>query len=303
MYEYIPENNQEEFQMKKLTKVMCLVLCLVMLLPTVVACSKKDGSYGAQINMYLADEIYSLDPAYAHLDNSASKVISLIFEGLMTIDEDGDLKKALLDDYDYIVDDMLTPDDPSDDTYTMIIDIRESSWNDGELVSANDFVFAWKRILDPTFDGEAASLLYDIKGAREHKTLMESADNIGLSADKERITITFAHSIDPEEFLRKLASPALVPLRSTTVQSYYHWGSASSTLVTNGPFYVRQFTPGTGYRRSPRPPWDSSRVRRLPYRSSIRRARQRRQESSPANAVCRSGYSCRESGSLRAPPR
>ena len=232
--------------MKKVTKVMCLVLCLLMLLPTVVACAKKDGSYGAQINMYLADEIYSLDPAYAHLDNSASKVISLVFEGLMTIDDDGDLKKALLKDYDYVEDDMLTPDDPSDDTYTMIIDIRESSWNDGELVSANDFVFAWKRLLDPTFDGEAASLLYDIKGAREHKTLMESADNIGLSADKERITITFNHSIDPEEFLRKLASPALVPLRSATVQSYYHWGSASSTLVTNGPFYVRQFTPGVG---------------------------------------------------------
>ena len=230
--------------MKKITRIVCLVLCLVMLLPAAVACSQKDGTYGAQINMYIADEIHNLDPAYAHLDSGAAKMIGLLFEGLMIIDEDGDLEKGLLKKYEYTVDNMLTPDDPSDDTYTMIIDIRESSWSDGIEVSANDFVFAWKRILDPAFDGEAASLLYDIKGAVEHKTLMASEDDIGLAADDDRITITFKHNIDPEEFLRKTASPALVPLRSQVVSRYYNWPSASATMVCNGPFFVRSYSPG-----------------------------------------------------------
>lgn len=230
--------------MKKLTRIVCLVLCLVMLLPAAVACSQKDGTYGAQINMYIADEIHNLDPAYAHLDSGAAKMIGLLFEGLMVINEDGKLEKGLLKKYEYTVDDMLTPDDPSDDTYTMIIDIRESSWSDGIKVSADDFVFAWKRVLDPSFDGEAASMLYDIKGAIEHKTQMASKDDIGLSADDDRITVTFRHNIDPEEFLRKTASPALVPLRSQVVSRYYNWSSASATMVCNGPFFVRSYSPG-----------------------------------------------------------
>lgn len=230
--------------MKKFTRMLCLVLCLVMLLPTVVACSTKDGTYGAQINMYLADEIHNLDPAYAHLDSGSAKLIGLLFEGLMYIDEKGKLQKGLLDDYKYEVDNMLTPDDPSDDTYTMIIDIIDSSWSDGIIVSADDFVYAWKRLLDPSFDGEGASLLFDIKGAVEHKTQMFSKDDIGLSADDDRITISFKHDIDPEEFLRKTASPALVPLRSSVVNRYYNWSSASSTMVCNGPFFVRSYSPG-----------------------------------------------------------
>lgn len=230
--------------MKKLTRVLCLVLCLVMLLPTVVACSQKDGTYGAQINMYLADEIHNLDPAYAHLDSASAKLLGLLFEGLMYIDDDGDLQKGLLKDYDYKVDNMLTPDDPKDDTYTMIIDIRESSWSDGIIVSADDFVYAWKRLLDPSFDGEGAALLYDIKGAVEHKTQMFSKDDIGLEADDDRITISFKHDIDPEEFLRRTASPALVPLRSSVVNRYYNWSSASATMVCNGPFFVRSYSPG-----------------------------------------------------------
>ena len=230
--------------MKKMTRIACLLLCLVMLLPLAVACSNKDGTYGAQINMYLADEIHNLDPAYAHLDSASAKMIGLLFEGLMYIDEDGDLEKGLLKEYEYTVDDMLTPDDPKDDTFTMIIDIRESSWSDGIIVSADDFVYAWKRLLDPSFDGEGASLLYDIKGAVEHKTAMYSKDDIGLSADDDRITISFKHDIDPEEFLRKTASPALVPLRSSVVNRYYNWSSASSTMVCNGPFFVRSYYPG-----------------------------------------------------------
>ena len=91
MCNIIPENYQEEYQMKKFTRMLCLVLCLVMLLPTVVACSTKDGTYGAQINMYLADEIHNLDPAYAHLDSGSAKLIGLLFEGLMYIDEKGKL--------------------------------------------------------------------------------------------------------------------------------------------------------------------------------------------------------------------
>ena len=243
MYEYYSRKYQEEFQMKKLTRILCLVLCLVMLVPMIVACSEKDSSYGAQINMYLTNEVYNLDPAYAHLDRSALKLCGLLFEGLMTIDEDGDLEEALVDDWDYVEDEHIK-EDPTDDTFTMTIELEDSAWSDGRAVHADQFVFAWKRLLDPDFYGEGAELLYDIKGAYDRKVNMASPDDIGLTADKKILTIEFAHSVDPEEFLRKTASIALAPLREDAVKGYKDWSSANTTIVTNGPFTLLSYEPG-----------------------------------------------------------
>ncbi len=228
--------------MKKLTRILCLVLCLLMLVPVFAACS-KDSTYGAQINMYLSSEVYKLDPAYAYLDASAGKLLGMLYEGLMTINEKGKLEKALLESYTYTEDYGVLKDDASDDVYEMVITLKPSAWSDGTAVSANDFAYAWKRILDPAFDCEAASLLYDIKNAKEYKTTGISPDDVGIEPDKERLTIKFAHSIDPEEFLRKTASVALYPVRQS-VTSYYDWASASTTIATNGPFMIRQYTPG-----------------------------------------------------------
>lgn len=229
--------------MKKFTRILCLVLCLAMLVPMIVACGEKDSSYGAQINMYLTNEVYNLDPAYAHLDQSALKLCSLLFEGLMTIDEDGDLEEALVDDWDYVEDEHIK-EDPTDDTFTMTIELEDSAWSDGRAVHADQFVFAWKRLLDPDFYGEGAELLYDIKGAYDRKINMASPDDIGLTADKKILTIEFAHSIDPEEFLRKTASIALAPLRQDAVNGYKDWSSANTTIVTNGPFTLLSYEPG-----------------------------------------------------------
>ena len=229
--------------MKKITRIVCLVLCLAMLVPMAAACS-KDSTYGAQINMYLADEVYKLDPAYAYMDSSASTIISMLFEGLVTLDEDGDIKNALLDKYEYTEDFGVLKNDPSDDVYKMVITLKPSSWSDGTAVSANDFAFAWRRILSPEFDCEAATLLYDIKNAKEHKTTGISVDNVGIEPDKERLTIIFAHSVDPEEFLRKTANVALMPLLSKVVNAYADWSSSSTTIVTNGPFMLRTYYPG-----------------------------------------------------------
>lgn len=229
--------------MKKFTRILCLVLCLMMLVPMVASCAEKDSSYGAQINMYLTNEVYNLDPAYAHLDQSALKLCSLLFEGLMTIDEDGDLEEALLDDWDYVEDEHI-PSDPTDDTFTMTIELKDSAWSDGRAVHADQFVYAWKRLLDPDFYGEGAELLYDIKGAYDRKVNMYSPDDIGLTADKKILTIEFAHSVDPEDFLRKTASVALAPVRQDAITSYKDWSSANTTIVTNGPFTLLSYEPG-----------------------------------------------------------
>ncbi len=233
--------------MKKIIRILCLVLCLTAIVPGLVSCAAKDATYGAQINMYLTNEVYNFDPAYAHLDNSSVKVLGLLYEGIMKLDEDGDVKKALCDSWSYKEDKGLDAESTDDDTYTMTIKLKNSAWSDGIAVQADDFVYAWKRLLDPEFDGQGANLLYDIKGAWESKNEGKSPDDIGLKAeDKQILTIKFKHSINPDEFLRTLTSVALYPVRQSAVKAYFHWSSANTTIVTNGPFTLLSYAPGDG---------------------------------------------------------
>ncbi|MBR2461311.1 MAG: hypothetical protein IKB34_08810 [Clostridia bacterium] len=232
--------------MKKIARIICLVLCIATLATCFVGCAGTGNSTGAYINMYLSSEVYNFDPAYAHLDSGAVKLLGLLYEGVMKLDDDGKVVKALCEEWSYDEDLGVdkSPEATQDDKYVMEIKIKTSAWSDGTALSADDFVYAWKRLLEPDFDGEGAELLYDIRGAIERKTLAESPDDIGLYADKQIITIEFAHSIDPDEFLRKLTSIALVPLRESTVSYYDNWSSASTTIITNGPFTIRTYEPG-----------------------------------------------------------
>ncbi len=229
--------------MKKITRILCLVLCLATLAPGLVSCTSSDTQSGAQINMYLADEVYNLDPAYAHLDSSATKLVGLLFEGIMKLDDDGDVVKALCKSWSYTEDEGVDKESDADNKYTMEIKLKDSGWSDGRAVAASEFVYAWKRLLDPDFNGEGAELLFDIKGAWECKNEGKSPDDVGLYYDKTILTIEFKHSIDPDDFLRKLTSVALFPLREDALRNP-HWSSANTTIVTNGPFTLLSYFPG-----------------------------------------------------------
>ncbi len=230
--------------MKKTTRIICLVLCLLTLSGCFAGCASKDTTVGPQINMYLSSEVYNLDPAYAHVDSSASKLLGLLFEGLYKLDDNGKVTAAACDNWIYTEDEGVDKESDEDNIYKMVITLKDSAWSDGRALHADQFVYAWKRLLDPMFDGEGAELLYDIKGAWERKNDGGSPDNVDLIADKTKLTIYFKHPIDPHEFERKLASLALLPVRQDCVEYYHSWSTANTTMFTNGPFTVQSFYPG-----------------------------------------------------------
>ena len=230
--------------MKKTTRIICLVLCLLTLAGPLAGCASKDTTVGPQINMYLSSEVYNLDPAYAHVDSSASKLLGLLYEGLYKLDEDGKVKAAACDNWIYTEDEGVDKESDEDNIYKMVITLKDSAWSDGRALHADQFVYAWKRLLDPMFDGEGAELLFDIKGAWERKNDGGSPDDVGLIADKKVLTVLFKHPIDPHEFERKLASLALLPVRQDCVEYYHSWSTANTTMFTNGPFSLLTFYPG-----------------------------------------------------------
>ena len=232
-------------------KFLAFALALVTCVMCFTGCTKiakdDDTGKGAVINMYIGTKVYDLDPALTYTDESTSKILSLIFEGLMKIDEKGKLENALMKDYE------LTEVELNDGTkrWEMDIVINTTYWSDGSLVQTNDIIYAWKRILNPTFDSPAAALLFAIDGAYARKMGEISEDDIGIySTAKDKMTIEFEETVDKDmidEFLYNLASLALVPVRETKVKTYPDtWSKKSSDLSTNGPFKVRKFTGTAG---------------------------------------------------------
>ncbi|MBE6587819.1 MAG: peptide ABC transporter substrate-binding protein [Ruminococcaceae bacterium] len=217
-------------------KLLSLILAVIVVCTSFAACSTLEkGDKGAVITMYLADEIYDYDPAVGFTDTATAKFLSLMFEGLTTLDEEGEWQKAMMKSYKY-----LEPEFEGD-TYKLEITLRDTKWSDGRTVQANDFVYAWKRIMEPTFKCEAASMLYDLKNAREVKMGDASVDDLGVYAiDTYVLQIEFTKDVDLDEFFKNCASVALVPLREDSVSSNKDWAKRASSMVTNGPYDPRK---------------------------------------------------------------
>lgn len=221
-------------------KVICIVLAAVCVIGMLSACStlKKDDK-GAIVTMYLANQIYNFDPIVGYNDTATAKILSLAFEGLTVLDEDGDWHKGMMKSYKY-----LEPDE-KEDTYRLEINLRSTKWSDGRTVQANDFVYAWKRIVEATNKCDAACLLYDVKNARDIKMGNATVDDLGIySVESYVLKIEFEHDINVDEFFKTCASVALVPLREDKIGNDDTWAKRASTMVTNGPFDIRNVSYG-----------------------------------------------------------
>lgn len=217
-------------------RIISLSLCLVVLLGVLAGCGKKDpDDKGAYVAMYLTEPVYNFDPARAYENEAALKIVSLMFEPLFTLNDNGKVKKALAKSYKI-----------DKEENSMIITLDDTAWSDGTPVTANDAVYAWKRILDPSASYEVASLLYDIKGAREAKEGDISIDDVQVSAWNEKdIKIHFNAGVDYDRFLLNLTSCALAPLRENIVNQTvnpYDWAKSPAIFYASGPFRLREIS-------------------------------------------------------------
>ena len=225
-------------------KIIALIMTVVMLTAVLSGCTTleklDDGTYdkGAVVNMYLASETYNFDPQISITDDSMLKIMSLLYEGLTTLNSKGKWEKAMMEDYSVNADDR--------DGYSVIVTLKQTKWTDGRYVQAIDYVYSWKRILDPNNSCEAASLLYDIKNAREIKRgdAGISVDDLGVSAvDTYTLKITFRNeNVDIDKFFENTSSIALVPLREDVVSRYGEdvWAQKPTSILTNGPFALKE---------------------------------------------------------------
>ncbi len=212
-------------------RILAITLCLAMLCGSLFGCAKKDDKdLGAYITMYLTEDIFDFDPANSYRNSETIHVLGMLYETLFTLDENGKVKKGLVDSYKIF-------ENPEINEYYIEITLKETSWNVKDKVSANDVVFAWKRLVDFRNDYDAASLLYDIKNARAIKEGDVSIDDLGVEAVEDQVVrITFEAPVDYDQFFLNLTSVATAPLCERYVSANEDWAKKASTIATSGPF-------------------------------------------------------------------
>ncbi len=225
-------------------KALALILSALTLMSAAVGCTTLEkletGEYdkGAIVDMYLTTEVLSFDPQLSMTDDAQLKTMSLMYEGLTTIDENGKWKNAGMKSYKIENDD--------GENFSILVTLNSNRWSDGRTVQASDYVYSWKRILSVDSQCEAASLLYDIKNARDCKLGDATIDDLGVAAvDTYVLQIQFETKIDLDHFFENCSSIALVPLREDVISRYGDlWAAKSTNIVTNGPFCPKEIVYG-----------------------------------------------------------
>ena len=214
-----------------LKKIIALLLCLLMMIPVLSACATRDeNDLGPMITMYLADEIYNFDPAYAYYNSGTLSIVSLMFETLFKLDDKGCIKNALVDSYEYI-------ENPDKNEYKLEIILKDTCWSNKDPLTTDNVVYTWKRLLNPKNSFEAASLLFDIKNARAVKEGDISIDDLGVEANTSKmLTVYFEGAIDLEAFLLNLTSVATAPLPESYIEKDADWAKKGATMICSGPF-------------------------------------------------------------------
>lgn len=215
-------------------RMLALLLCAVMLVSSLAGCTAKkvdaNEDPGAYITMYLTDDVFDFDPANAYTNTDTLNVVSLMFDTLFKINENGKVTKSLVKDYKF------KTDERTNEPYLELV-LKEAYWSNGTRLSAEDVAFAWKRLLSSSNNYAAASLLYDIKNARAVKEGNISIDNVGIEAiELNKLKVTFEDTVDKDQFLLNLTSVATAPLLESYVTKNEDWAKKPSTMVSSGPF-------------------------------------------------------------------
>ena len=179
------------------------------------------------LKVNLASEPAKIDPALNSSVDGACIDVNL-FAGLYTYDEEGNLQPDLAD-HD-------NPYEVSDDGLVYTFHLQEGlKWSDGSDLTANDFVYAWKRAADPMTAADYAYMFESIAGYEDNDLQVEAPDDL---------TLVVTLKAPCAYFLDLAAFPAYLPVPQAQVEAASDWetnpGSWASEagFVTNGAYTV-----------------------------------------------------------------
>ncbi|MDQ1000796.1 oligopeptide transport system substrate-binding protein [Neobacillus niacini] len=132
----------------------------------------------------------------------------------------------------------------SDDQKTYTFTLRDTKWSNGDPVTAVDFEYAWKWVLDPANQSANAHQLFYIKGAKAFNEGKGEANQVGVNAINDN-TLQVKLDNPTPYFLELLATPAFFPIHSKVARENPSWANGSSNqYISNGPFKLSEWHHG-----------------------------------------------------------
>lgn len=185
------------------------------------------------VNYVTVQEIATLDSVMIP-DTNTSSYVAHIQEGLYWEDENNEIQPALAEDMPEI----------SEDGLTYTIQLREDAeWENGDPVTADDFVFAVERLVDPAVGASFSYLAESIVNANEIIAGERPVEELGVNAlDTYTLEIELVHPTP--YFLNILAfSPMYPQHHAFVIEEGEDYGTNSDTFLASGPYTVENWNP------------------------------------------------------------
>ncbi len=207
----------------------CWRTVAVCLAAIATACSPSENQ-GVVLNRGNGAEIKSLDPAFIE-GNYEQWLLGDVIVGLTTEGPRGEPIPGAAASWN-----------TSRDGLTWTFHLRKHLWSDGVPVTAADFVFAWRRELDPKTASVYAYNLWVVKNAYAVNTGKLPPGKLGIEAPDDHTFIV--HLEHPAPYFAELADHEVAwPVPRHVVLEYGSAWSHVGHMIGNGPYTVKEWVP------------------------------------------------------------
>ena len=235
--------------MKRAKRLSALALALAMCGTLFAGCgsnnNQNQGSGGEEagtsghpgvLNVNIETNVQSLDAQEA-TDGTSFEVIANMTDGLTQPNADGNAVAAIAESWE-----------TSDDQLTWTFHLRQDAkWSStGNPVTANDFVYAWQRAVDPDIASEYSYMLSDIG------QIVNAADIIAGTKDKSELgveapddyTLVVHLNAPVAYFLSLMYFPTFYPIEQAFIEQCGDtYATSPETLQSNGAFIMQSYEP------------------------------------------------------------
>ncbi len=193
----------------------------------------SDARAPAPQSLRAAWHVFAVDPAMAE-DFPSVEVVRQLFSGL--VDQSAEMD---------VVPDVARSWEVLEGGRKYVFHLRDDvHWSDGKPVTAGDYEYAWKRVLNPKGGSAGALILYDIKGAKAfHRGEITDPGMVGVRAQDPLTLVVELEG--PTNYLPHLMNHWLTyPVPRHAVERYGEGWTEVENIVTNGPFRLESWRPG-----------------------------------------------------------
>ncbi|MCD5518015.1 peptide ABC transporter substrate-binding protein [Lactobacillus delbrueckii subsp. allosunkii] len=195
---------------------------------TLAACGSNSSQSSAKkqtLTWMNTAEMTTLDASKA-TDQASYEQINNVEEGLYLLGKNAKVQNALATS---------TKNSADGKTWTFTIR-KDAKWSNGDPVTAKDFVYSWRRTIDPKTASEYAYLFSGIKNADAIVSGKKKPAALGIKADgKYKLTVTLEKRIPYFKLL--MAFPLFFPQNQKFIEKMgSKYATSSKYMVYNGPF-------------------------------------------------------------------